>query len=181
MRRDVQSRRVLRITSHQRVTAAATEGVLCGCVCVCACSVNHFLLFSSVPVFIGTAPTPFNIQTTCQCSVLLSFPPFLSSSSPHCHLPLLTYLQLPLLQLSPFIVSDHSPCSPFSFFHPSYTLPSLIAIFVSSCPSLCFLFSNTFLLRKYWMNGGRQRKSKSFERGRFCEIKGITKIPETSK
>ena len=164
MRRDVQRRRVLRITSHQRVTAA-TEGVLCVCVCayvrvcvclcvcvcVCVCvrSVNHFLLFSSVPVFIGTAPTPFNIQTTCQGSVLLSFPPFLSSSSPHCHLPLLTYLLLPVFQLSPFIVSDHFPCSPFSFFHLSYTLLSLIAIFVSSCPSFYFLFPNTFLLLKY--------------------------------
>lgn len=66
MRRDVQRRRVLRITSHQRIASAITEGALC--VSECVCSLNHFLLFSSAPVFTGTVPTPFNIQTTCHCS-----------------------------------------------------------------------------------------------------------------
>lgn len=159
------------------------------CERVCVCSLNHFLLFSSAPVFTGTAPTPFNIQTTCQCSLssftssfyflwtllhLLAIPPFFgplssypyfhfssSSSLPHCF-PLLTCLLL-LFQLVTFV-------------HPSHTHPSLIAISVSPCshpPLLVFLFSTKSLLPKYhewWETERMGRKQMSHLRGE-AEVK----------
>lgn len=131
MRRDVQRRRVLRITSHQRIASAITEGALC--VSECVCSLNHFLLFSSAPVFTGTVPTPFNIQTTCHCSRSW-FPssfPSLRLSYIFCH----PSVYLSSLHIFFFPLSLHSSSLP----HPTYFL-------LTSFPPSFNLFSSFPLL-----------------------------------